>query len=78
MENLLIEIHLFVCQIYDTSSATCYQRLSNNRDPELEAEYRIAEIRKVHEQYIDRIADFNHVLLNTAYPEDLFDQMFEL
>ena len=34
MENLLIEIYLFVCQIYDTSSKTCYQRLSNNRDPE--------------------------------------------
>jgi hypothetical protein len=34
MENLLIEIYLFVCQIYDTSSTTCYQRLSNNRDPE--------------------------------------------
>jgi hypothetical protein len=34
MENLLIHIYLFVCQIYDTSSKTCYQRLSNNRDPE--------------------------------------------
>ncbi len=34
MENLLIEIYLFVCQTYDTSSATCYQRLSNNRDPD--------------------------------------------
>jgi hypothetical protein len=34
MENLLIDIYLFVCQIYDTSSATCYQRLSNNRVPE--------------------------------------------
>src|SRR4051812_26727706 len=33
MENLLIEIYLFVCQTYDTSSATCDQRLSNNRDP---------------------------------------------
>ena len=33
MENLLIEIYLFVCQTYDTSSATCYQRLSNNREP---------------------------------------------
>ena len=33
MENLLIEIYLFVCQIYDTSSKTCYQRLSNNREP---------------------------------------------
>jgi hypothetical protein len=34
MENLLIEIYLFVCHVYDTSSATCYQRLSNNLDPE--------------------------------------------
>jgi hypothetical protein len=34
MENLLIEIYLFVCHVYDTSSTTCYQRLSNNRDPE--------------------------------------------
>ena len=34
MENLLIEIYLFVCQTYDTSSETCYQRLSNNRDPD--------------------------------------------
>jgi hypothetical protein len=34
MENLLMEIYLFVCHIYDTSSETCYQRLSNNREPE--------------------------------------------
>lgn len=34
MENLLIEIYLFVCHVYDTSSQTCYQRLSNNRVPE--------------------------------------------
>lgn len=34
MENLLIEIYLFVCHVYDTSPQTCYQRLSNNRDPE--------------------------------------------
>lgn len=34
MENLLIEIYLFVCHVYDTSSATCFQRLSNNRNPE--------------------------------------------
>src|SRR5437868_2996645 len=34
MENLLIEIYLFVCQTYDTSSQTCYQRLSNNRKPD--------------------------------------------
>src|SRR5947209_11573467 len=34
MENLLIEIYLFVCQTYDTSSKTCYQRLGNNSKPE--------------------------------------------
>jgi hypothetical protein len=34
MEKLLIEIYLFVCRVYDTSPATCYQRLSNNREPE--------------------------------------------
>src|SRR5215210_386915 len=34
MENLLIQIYLFVCHVYDTSSETCYQRLSNNREPE--------------------------------------------
>ena len=34
MENLLIEIYLFVCQVYDTSPETCFQRLSNNAKPE--------------------------------------------
>lgn len=33
MENTLIQIYLFVCQIYDTCSETCFQRLSNNRKP---------------------------------------------
>lgn len=33
MENQLIQIYLFVCQIYDTCSATCFQRMSNNSEP---------------------------------------------
>ena len=33
MENQLIQIYLFVCQIYDTSPSTCFQRLSNNAKP---------------------------------------------
>lgn len=33
MENQLIEIYLFICQIYDTRFQTCFQRLSNNREP---------------------------------------------
>jgi len=34
MENQLIHIYLFVCQTYDTSSTTCFQRLSNNSKPD--------------------------------------------
>lgn len=34
MENQLIQLYLFVCRIYDTRSATCFQRASNNRQPE--------------------------------------------
>ena len=33
MENQLIQIYLFVCHLYDTDSATCFQRASNNREP---------------------------------------------
>lgn len=34
MENTLIQIYLFVCQIYDTRSESCFQRLSNNSKPD--------------------------------------------
>ncbi|MBA2607074.1 MAG: transposase [Acidobacteria bacterium] len=33
MENQLIQLYLFVCQIYDTRSQTCFQRESNNSKP---------------------------------------------
>lgn len=33
MENQLIELYLFICQIYDTRSETCFQRSSNNCNP---------------------------------------------
>lgn len=33
MENQLIQLYLFVCQIYDTRSETCFQRASNNFKP---------------------------------------------
>ena len=33
MKELLIHIYLFVCHFYDTSSDTCFQRLSNNKQP---------------------------------------------
>jgi Transposase DDE domain len=34
MENQLIELYLLACHVYDTRSETCFQRLSNNRQPE--------------------------------------------
>ena len=33
MENQLIHIYLFVCRLYDTHAAICFQRLSNNSQP---------------------------------------------
>ncbi len=34
MENQLIQLYLFICQIYDTRSETCFQRASNNSKPD--------------------------------------------
>jgi hypothetical protein len=34
MENQLIELYLLACHVYDTRSATCFQRLSNNSQPD--------------------------------------------
>jgi len=34
MENQLIQLYLLVCHLYDTRSATCFQRLSNNSKPQ--------------------------------------------
>jgi len=34
MENQLIQLYLLVCQVYDTCSETCFQRLSNNSKPQ--------------------------------------------
>lgn len=34
MENQLIQLYVLVCHIYNTHSATCFQRMSNNRKPD--------------------------------------------
>lgn len=34
MENQLIELYLLACHVYDTRSETCFQRLSNNANPD--------------------------------------------
>ncbi len=48
------------------------------KDDPLEAERRIKEVEKVHQDYIKHISQFDHVLLNTAFKEDLYEQMFTL
>jgi len=48
------------------------------KDNLVEAEVRIAEKQHVHSSYIQNIANFDHVLLNTNFQEDLYDQMFRL
>lgn len=43
-----------------------------------EAEARIAEIGEVHSNFIHHIPEIDHILLNTSFREDLYDQMFQL
>ncbi len=45
---------------------------------EREAESRIREIQQVFDHYVERIGEVDHVLLNTAFPEDVYNQMFRL
>lgn len=33
MENQLIQLYVLVCHVYNTHSATCFQRMSNNSNP---------------------------------------------
>jgi len=53
-------------------------QINNWKDDVKQAEARISEKRKVHMDYIDNIHYFDHVLLNTSYQEDLFDQILNL
>lgn len=43
-----------------------------------EAETRANEVNVVLKKYIDKIEFFDHVILNTTRPEDLYDQIFQL
>lgn len=48
------------------------------KDDRSQAEARIRERETVHGEFIKRAGEFHHVLLNTSYEEDLYDQMFNL
>lgn len=51
--------------------------LYNNETPE-DAEKKLKESDKVYDEYIKRLAEFDHVLLNTSFQEDLYEQIFTL
>jgi guanylate kinase len=42
------------------------------------ADARVKSAEQVFADYVENIAAFDHVLLNTTFPEDLYDQMFRL
>jgi len=43
-----------------------------------EAEARANEVKQVLQEYIRKIGDFSHVILNTTRPQDMYDQIFQL
>jgi len=53
-------------------------QIRNWKDDPVQAQIRIEEKKDVHEAYIRNISEFDHVLLNTGFEEDLYDQMFGL
>lgn len=42
------------------------------------AKIKVANLDRIHRDYVDNIAEFQHVLLNTLEKEDFWDQMFRL
>jgi len=42
------------------------------------AKVKVANLDRIHQDYIDNIAEFQHVLLNTLEKEDFWEQMFRL
>lgn len=69
-------VFLYLHRMVSTKEMTQYQ-MSHCHTQE-EAQHRLDEIDAVHDDYIDNICKFNHVLLNTNYREDLYNQMFHL
>lgn len=91
MENQLIELYLFVCRIYDTRSATCFQRLSNNSKPRFTDQELIAiwffahlnekfEKKQIYNFIIDYWADWFPLLPSYqtfSYRLNLLEQTFQ-
>ena len=71
--------HAVFLYLHATRSDEDIKKYQNSRCvTKEEADQRIKEIEEVHKSYIENITKFDHVLLNTAFPEDLYEQMFRL
>jgi guanylate kinase len=70
---------LVVC-VYLHATLTKRQRfeLEIKKHGEEKAKMRAEKADRIHQDYIDNIAEFQHVLLNTMEKEDFWDQMFRL
>lgn len=70
---------LVVC-VYLHATLTKEQRfeLEVKKHGEEKAKLRAEKADRIHQDYIDNIAEFQHVLLNTMEKEDFWDQMFRL
>lgn len=69
-------VWIYLHAVRSEEEVRAYQ-YANCATPE-EANERLREIDAVHSTYIERICEFDHVLLNTTYPEDLYEQMERL
>jgi guanylate kinase len=68
-------VFVYLHRVWDKHELIKFQNEMNAPD---EAERRIAGVETTHRDYVARIAEFDHVLLNTSFPEDLYDQMLRL
>lgn len=58
--------------------ADMQRRLEADEASSAEIQKRLAHVDELHKLYVDKTTLFDHVLLNTAEPEDLYDQAFNV
>jgi guanylate kinase len=78
MKNLFGEhlVVIYLLRFEDEKKLKAYHQSRCKSIKELQA--RMSEINETYVAYVKNISEVDHVILNTAYPEDLFDQMFRL
>jgi guanylate kinase len=81
IERLLGQFGEICCIIYlhaNFNESEMKERMTQEGASEIEMEQRLKTVRELHELYVKETLMFDHVLLNTAEPEDLSDQAFNI